>query len=302
METKETKQLQINELTMYQQVALEGEVAGLLYDITDETERKYLAFIKLALCEEKYLLVYKNEFKKYLDEDVVNDLVRYRYMELIPVYLYVDKFIKEIKGMLGASCGNMKVLKYPVEVVKSKFIMVMRELLEYIPVTAKAILDGICRECSDDLDFIRPLGFALLQEAQIDVIEQRVGFDVKVKILSTPMDKACITTLAVEEERLKRIARTANLSQEEIVKNCMDTLTSAVKGTIEAIMEAEQESAVQEKLIYLVKKIDRATGQIVFTKEFETQEEAKNYIKGVVKDYPDIIKRFNFAVELVEVA
>ena len=89
--SNEVKQLQMNELTMFQQIALEAEVVSIMNDCDNDYEKMYYAFLKLALCDEKYLLVYKQEFMKYLEESQVNDLIGYRYKEIIPTYLQRSK-------------------------------------------------------------------------------------------------------------------------------------------------------------------------------------------------------------------
>lgn len=300
METKKIKQLQNTELTMLQQIALEGEVASLMYDLDSEDDKLYYAFAKLALCEEKYLLVYKNEFSKYLDPSTVDELVRYRYMEIIPTYLYARRYIREVKGMLGSDCGSLRIHEYPVEIVKSKFALVMREQLTYVPATASAILDTICNEASDDVEFLRPLAFALKQEAEQEVMEKNVGYDVKLKILSTSIEKAPVLSLQIEDERIAKSSDKGVISNEKEAKEFMDKLAGICRSVVGAINDVEQSQQEAEKLVYLVKKIDKANGQVVFTKEFDTQKQAADYIKNAVENYPEITKRFNFSVELVE--
>lgn len=305
-ETKQIQQLQMNELTMFQQIALEAEVVSIMKDCTSDYEKMYYAFLKLALCEEKYLLVYKHEFMKYLDESDVNELIGYRYKEIVPSYLYIKKYLAEIRGMMGEDCGSLRIFKQPIEVVKSKFIVAMRELLTYIPATASAILDGIIREADGDLDFLIPIAFSLKQESEVDVMEQRIGYDVKLKLLSTPIDRAPIMNLQIEDERLQKQLKMEGLTQEERITKVANDLSSMLSTMVKgfSIIENEDDSNEDEKpekLVYVVKKIDKSNNQVVFTKEFDTQQQATDYVKNVVKDYPEIIKRFNFAVELVEV-
>ena len=302
---QENKQLQMEELTMFQQIALEAEVVSMMKDCETEYEKMYYAFLKLALCEEKYLLVYKHEFLKYLDEEVVNDLIGYRYKEIIPTYLYIKKYIAEIKGMMGEDCGSLRIFRQPIEVIKSKFVVAMRELMTYIPSTAKAILDGMVREADGDLDFLVPIAFSLKQESEMDVMEQRVGYDVKIKLLSTPIDRAPIMNLQIEDERLIKKTKAESMTQEERIQKSVTDLSTILNTMIKGfgvIEEEVEEDEQPEKLVYVVKKIDKSNNQVVFTKEFDTQQQATDYIKGVVKDYPEIAKRFNFAVELVEQA
>lgn len=301
--SNEVKQLQMNELTMFQQIALEAEVVSIMNDCDNDYEKMYYAFLKLALCDEKYLLVYKQEFMKYLEEDQINDLIGYRYKEIIPTYLFIKRYLAEINGMLGEDCGSLRIFKQPIEVIKSKFIVAMRELLTYIPTTASAILDGIIREADGDLDFLIPIAFSLKNDAEHGAMEQAVGYDVKIKLLSSPIGRAPIMNLQIEDERLQKKIKNEGLSQEERVMKISQDLSSILGTLIKgATVEEDDTNEVPEKLVYVVKKIDKSNNQVVFTKQFDTQQQATDYIKGVVKDYPEIAKRFNFAVELVESA
>ena len=299
--TNEVKQMAMSELTLFQQIAVEGEVAAIMHECNSDSERMYYAFLKLALCESKYLLVYKNEFMKYLDEQQINDIVGYRYMEIIPTYLYVDKFIREIKGMISGECGNLRIFRQPIEVVKSKFIVGMREMLTYIPNTAVAILDGIMNKIGDELDFLVPIVFALKQNVDDVVIEQSVGYDVKIKILSTPLDKAPIMNLSIEDERIRKAISNEGLTREERAKNALDTLAGVLTNIVGIDVDEDEDYEEPTQLVYIVEKIDKSNNNVVFTKEFDTQQQATEYIKNAVKDYPEIAKRFNFTVKVVEV-
>ena len=296
--SNEVKQLQMNELTTFQQIALEAEVVSIMNDCDNDYEKMYYAFLKLALCDEKYLLVYKQEFMKYLEEDQVNDLIGYRYKEIIPTYLFIKRYLAEINGMLVEDCVSLRIFKQPIEVIKSKFIVAMRELLTYIPNTASAILDGIIREAEGELDFLIPIAFSLKSDAEHGAMEQAVGYDVKIKLLSSPIGRAPIMNIKIEDERLQKKNRNEGLSPDERV---MKDLSSILGNLIKSVAEEDDDTdEVPEKLVYVVKKIDKSNNQVVFTKQFDTQQQATDYIKGVVKDYPEIAKRFNFAVELVE--
>lgn len=295
METQNEKQLQTEELTIFQQIALEGEVSALMLNVDNDYEKMYYAFLKLALCEERYLLVYKNEFKKYIDETIVNDLVKYRYMELVPTYLFIQKYIRELKGMLGCDYGSLRTAKYPVEIIKSKFVLAMRELMTYVPTLATAILDGIQGADESELEFLNPVIIALKQCIEEDPMEKHVGYDVKLKLLTTQIDKSPLLNIQLEDEMLQK-----SMTSDEVVKSCLNNIVGSIINM--AKEEAQRiESENTEKMAYIVKKIDKVNGQVVFTKEFETQKQAADYIKGIVKDYPEIAKRFNFSVELVEV-
>ena len=174
----------------------------------------------------------------------------------------------------------------------------MRELLTYMPNTASAILDGIIREAEGELDFLIPIAFSLKSDAEHGAMEQAVGYDVKIKLLSSPIGRAPIMNIQIEDERLQKKNRNEGLSPDERV---MKDLSSILGNLIKSVAEEDDDTdEVPEKLVYVVKKIDKSNNQVVFTKQFDTQQQATDYIKGVVKDYPEIAKRFNFAVELVE--
>ena len=229
--TNEVKQMQVNELTMFQQIAVEAEVMSIMGDCDeeDEYELKYSAFLKLALCNEKYLLVYKNEFMKYLDEEVVNELVGYRYTGIVPIYLFIHKYLNELRSMVGLDCGSLRLFSMPKKVIQSKFIVAMRELLTYIPNTASALLDGLVAQGGEELEFLYPIIFALKQEVEDSIVEKNVGYDVKLKLLSTPLNMAPILNIQVEDERLLKMIKNEGMSYEERIKELTKELLMDIR-------------------------------------------------------------------------
>ena len=154
----------------------------------------------------------------------------------------------------------------------------------------------------DELDFLIPIVFALKQNVDDVVIEQSVGYDVKIKILSTPLDKAPIMNLSIEDERIRKAISNEGLTREERAKNALDTLAGVLTNIIGVdVVDEDEEYDEPAQLVYIVEKIDKSNNNVVFTKEFDTQQQATEYIKNAVKDYPEIAKRFNFTVKVVEV-
>lgn len=287
------RKIQDNELTFFQKVALQGEIANMYQDTTD-TEAKYFTFVKLAKVEEKLLLVTKNEILKYIDDiDFVNDCVTYRYNEIVPVYLYADKIIEEMESMLSGECGNVRLKKSAESVIQSKFINFAREMVTYLPDTGKAIISAIIAKIDNDLEFMYPVLFALQEyctTTNSKADESKVGFDVKLKVLSTPIYQTPILNVDSEIARVEHMAKIESMSPIDRVVAAMSMLASSMSDKEEA----------QTKSTYIIKKIDKATDEVVFTKEFNVQHEATEYIKNIVDNYPDITKRFYFSVELVE--
>ena len=76
--TNMEKQIQPNELTIFQQLAIESEVASIIDNCANDIEKAYYTFMKFALVEEKYLIAYKHEFMKYVDS----------YLETFSTYLF----------------------------------------------------------------------------------------------------------------------------------------------------------------------------------------------------------------------
>lgn len=294
---KETKKefMIESELTLIQQTALEGEVALVMYRANTETEELIGAYSILACCEEKYLYLYKQELTKYFDEFIVDELVRYRYTEILPVHLFVDRMVDILKGMQGHDCGSLRVLEFPNEVIKNKFVVGIREISKYIPNLVGIFLDALLNKLDDELEFLIPLVVVLKDALEENPAEKDIGVDGKIKLLSLDIDKLPVMDLPSEDDRLKIMNEMDGLSQQEKIEHCMKKLFG-VSDELKTVKE--QENQENQVTVYKVKKINKTNGMVVFEKEFDSRKEATEYVKQIVTDYPELTKQFNFAVEL----
>lgn len=284
-----------SELTLIQQTALEGEVALVMYRANTKTEELIGAYSILACCEEKYLYLYKQELTKYFDEVIVDELVRYRYTEILPVHLFVDRMVDILKGMQGHDCDSLRVLEFPNEVIKNKFVVGIREISNYIPNLVGIFLDALLNKLDDDLEFLVPLVFVLKDALEENPAEKDIGVDGKIKLLSLDVDKLPVMDLPSEDDRLKVMNEMDGLTQQERIEHCMKKLFG-VSDELKTVKE--QENQENQVTVYKVKKINKTNGMVVFEKEFDSRKEATEYVKQIVTDYPELTKQFNFAVEL----
>lgn len=284
-----------SELTLIQQTALEGEVALVMYRANTETEELIGAYTILACCEEKYLYLYKQELTKYFDEVIVDELVRYRYTEILPVHLFVDRMVDILKGMQGHDCGSLRVLEFPNEVIKNKFVVGIREISKYIPNLVGIFLDALLNKLDDDLEFLVPLIFVLKEALEENPAEKDIGVDGKIKLLSLDVDKLPVMDLPSEDDRLKVMNEMDGLTQQEKIEHCMKKLFG-VSDELKTV--TEQDNQENQVTVYKVKKINKTNGMVVFEKEFNSRKEATEYVKQIVTDYPELTKQYNFAVEL----
>ena len=293
-ETKKEFMLE-SELTLIQQTALEGEVALVMYRANTETEELIGAYTILACCEEKYLYLYKQELTKYFDEVIVDELVRYRYTEILPVHLFVDRMVDILKGMQGHDCGSLRVLEFPNEVIKNKFVVGIREISKYIPNLVGIFLDALLNKLDDELEFLVPLIFVLKEALEENPAEKDIGVDGKIKLLSLDVDKLPVMDLPSEDDRLKVMNEMDGLTQQEKIEHCMKKLFG-VSDELKTVKE--QDNQENQVTVYKVKKINKTNGMVVFEKEFGSRKEATEYVKQIVTDYPELTKQYNFAVEL----
>ena len=294
---KETKKefMIESELTLIQQTALEGEVALVMYRANTETEKLIGAYTIIACCEEKYLYLYKQELTKYFDEVIVDELVRYRYTEILPVHLFVDRMVDILKSMQGHDCGSLRVLEFPNEVIKNKFVVGIREISKYIPNLVGIFLDALLNKLDDELEFLIPLVVVLKETLEENPAEKDIGVDGKIKLLSLDVDKLPVMDLPSEDDRLKVMNEMDGLTQQEKIEHCMKKLFG-VSDELKTVKE--QENQENQVTVYKVKKINKTNGMVVFEKEFNSRKEATEYVKQIVTDYPELTKQFNFAVEL----
>lgn len=293
-------QVQPGNLTMLQQIALEGEVSALLYDINDEAEKKLITFIKLGMCKDKHILLYKNEFKKYISSEIVDNFVSCRYLNIIPTYLFADMLVSILEQSAVTTCGNTYISKFPPEIIKSKFVMVMREITTYMPYTACAILDEIQTKINSNLSFLFPIIFLLKGQAESEKDssnEKNVDYALKVKLLSSILGigKAPLLNLEIEEQIQKSREKDISEKLNDIIYESMKALVSPTGE-----LKFEDDEELHDGLIFIVEKIDRISGQVVFEKGFKTSQEASSYIKRIVDEYPAISERFKFSVIVKE--
>ena len=292
---EETKvQLKTSELTLLQKVALEGEIAGEIYEAKSDTEKLIKAFTRLATCEEMFLLVYKQEYCKYFDPETVDELVRYRYLELVPVNLYAKKLIQDIKKISGSDCGSMMVKAMPVEIIKSKFALIVLELAKYIPSTMKALLDSMLRQLEGELDYLNPVILAISDSLLEEGVEKSVAYESKLKILSIAIETVPILSFTQEIENAKRAIKEEGMTPQQKVESRVKEIASAVGAALGANVDVKMVQTA-----YKVKKIDKNNGMVVFEKEFDSRKEASDYINNIAENYPELIKQYNFEVELI---
>ena len=288
-------------LTIFQHIALEGEVAVTILRANTPTEKLIGAYTLLVCCEEKYIYLYKAELSKYIDEHILNDLISYRYTNIFPVHLFVDRMLDIIKGMLGESCGDLIVREYPVEVIKSKFVVGLREINYYIPELTNAFLDCMNNKITDDnendLEFLQPIILVLKNTLNDNPSEKDMPMDSKIKLLSLEIDKLPVMDLDSEVKRIKTDKEFEGLSQKERIEKCMKKLFGVSDEELSTVQEQEDNQV--PVTVYKVKKINKTNGMVVFEKEFDSRKSATEYIKQIVADYPELTKQYNFEVELI---
>lgn len=289
-------------LTIFQHIALEGEVAVTILRANTPTEKLIGAYTLLVCCEEKYIYLYKAELSKYIDEHILNDLISYRYTNIFPVHLFVDRMLDIIKGMLGESCGDLIVREYPVEVIKSKFVVGLREISYYIPELTNAFLDCMNNKITDDdnkddLEFLQPIILVLKNTLNDNPSEKDMPMDSKIKLLSLEIDKLPVMDLDGEIKRIKTDKEFEGLSQKERIEKCMKKLFGVSDEELSTVQEQEDNQV--PVTVYKVKKINKTNGMVVFEKEFDSRKSATEYIKQIVADYPELTKQYNFEVELI---
>ena len=288
-------------LTIFQHIALEGEVAVTMLRANTPTEKLIGAYTLLACCEEKYIYLYKAELSKYIDEPILNDLISYRYTNIFPVHLFVDRMLDIVRGMLGESCGDLVIKEYPIVVIKSKFIVGLREISYYIPELTNAFLDcmnnTIANDNKSDLEFLQPIILVLKSSSTTNPSEKGMPIDSKIKLLSLDIDKLPVMDLNGEVQRIKAEKELEGLSQKERIEKCMKKLCGVSDEDLSTIQE--QEDNQTPITIYKVKKINKTNGMVVFEKEFDSRKSATEYVKQIVADYPELTKQYNFEVELI---
>ena len=121
---KQEEKFESPELTLYQKVALRGEVS-LAYETSmheEDTELNSYILIYSASSTPQYIPFFREEMLKYIDEETFNRAYRYVAQEMFPKTLAIRKIIADLRMYIGVDeCVKDRMPKIPKPILKNKY-------------------------------------------------------------------------------------------------------------------------------------------------------------------------------------
>ena len=264
------------ELTVYQKVALKGEI-GMAYETAISQEDKEYSTYLLCYFVNKmpeYTQFYKDEMLKYVDEETYTKYRNYAFQGIFPKPLMERKIVADLKVYLGKEecLLDGKVPKMPPNILISKFVNYMRTVAEIAPVMAKDILRAVIADDSETLEEFKEVCFTMLMDikGQSDLITEPWAY---VKLFQPRIVDSYVLMFEHEVESV-------NKESDKVEQDFQDS--SVASNPI--------------KTTYTVKKIDKSSGIVVFEKKFDTLEDASKYIKDIGENYKELLDRYKFTI------
>lgn len=309
-----------DQLTNLQKIALRGEVAFILSTCSHDAEIKMRVYTTLREMEDKYKPFFIQEFKNSteFDDTVIDQLYLETLTNQVPVWLWIEKAISDIKASLslvptretGAPTSINKNSERK-KIIESAFHVFARKALITCPDASESLFNAILDD--DDLEYLHPTCFFLrgccdeirdlgcardktpekLLECTFD-IREFLSLIAETETLENASKKKAPkqyqTERVREEVPVEVIEINGSISQEELSKYLSEKITELFKNT------AHTKAKSSNKIQYVVKRVFNNTDISTDIKTCDTMEEAEEFIEKIKKNYPDLSHTSNFII------
>ena len=303
----------IDNLTNLQKVALRGEVAYAVSTASNDAEIKFRIYTILREVEEEYKPFLIEAFKEAVefDEVIIDKLYLETLSDEVPVWLWVEKAIADIKEAthlaetINVSRISTNKGKEKKRIIESSFISLGRRALminaDASEQLFKAILDDY------DLKFLHTSCFYLLncceEVRDCGTVQDKIPED----ILECQFDIRDMLSLRVETEALElfnnpkkkthkkkpkrthKIEISSDMAEDEISELLSKKILETFKG-IASFNDSEPSYK------YVVKRVFNDTQISTSIRTCNTREEAEEFIEKIKKEYPELQATCDFFI------
>ena len=318
-------------LTYLQKVALKGEIAFALSTASHDAEIKYRTYLILKEVDEKFkpLIIECIKEAVTLDEDVIDRIYLEVINNTVPVWIWVDEVIADLKMPLKLADSGVPVLagsrlsidkvKERKNLIESAFLMFAREAIMLSPYAMEQLIETILNDY--DLDFLESACSYLkgclnevkaLKKGDTEIPEELMSclFDIK-RALSFAVETKALSVLNKTEKKI-------NKRYQQITKQPLPTEDIVVEGSfaVDGTITHEQLSQyISDKIaelfegpvtntakvtpadtVYVVKKVFTDSGLSTNIRVCRTEEEAIDFVKKIVREYPELMNTCEFQV------
>lgn len=308
-------------LTSLQKIALEGEVAFAISTAPHDAEAKYRIYAIFKEVEDEYKPWLIKAFKEAItfDEDIVDQLYFESLTNEVPVWLWVEKSIADIKEALRLSESSVsKAGAYRVEarkkIITSAFVNFARRALMVSPDASEQLFDEILND--KDLVFLEVPCFYLKscceEVRDSGTVQDKIPetlldccFDIR-DMLSTRVETEALELLTKKKKRksslvtnpqdepihIESISIKTGMTDEEI----SELLSQKILETFQGLGTPTKKKKPKQHFRYVVNKVFNDTQISTSIKVCKTREEAEEFIEKVKQEYPDLLETCNFFI------
>ena len=316
-----------NNLTYLQEVALRGEIGFALSTSAHDAEIKFRIYLILKEVEDKlkpFIVECVKEATTF-DESTIDRI----YLEVInnkvPVWLWVDEVISDIKlhlsiansGYAGIADSRLSINKTQERknLLESAFVFFAREALMLSPDAAEQLFDEILND--PDLSFLYKACFYLKSCCpEVRDIKGAKAEEVPEELMSCVFNPKNLLSFRVETKALAELNRASQKERRRSRKNSSmneveqegfvlnhdafsEEFSRFISEKIDEIFEGHSNSSSKGEptdTVYVVKKVFTDSGLSTEIRTCQTEKEALDFVKTVIREYPELANVCEFKV------
>lgn len=311
----------LENLTQFQKVALEGEIAKAISTAKHDPEILYRYYVILKKSPKEIIGLIKEIVRDLVDVDqkLLDRVALEALLDETPVWLWIDRVIADIKLSITLACadqiGHISMNKKNAQkkIVKSCFIFFCRKCSMISVSAVKRLCNYVMNEESIDLGFLEDSCFALLEQLNQlpedkeinpdlihcaldirDMLSYKVETDVLDKLSSAPLNVEKPEDIAEtfkdkvegKEDKPSDMVHIATIDLSNV-----DDTTDVSKAISDRIAEILNEQLKTDKA---VKHEEKWTvykdygGYETALRTFDSEKEADDFIDNIVKSFPEL--------------
>lgn len=303
-------------LTNLQKVALKGEVAYAVSTAPHDGDVKYRIYTILREIEEEYKPFLIEAFKESVtfDESIIDRLYLETLTNEVPVWLWVEKAIGDIKEalhlseMTTISRASIDKSEERKKIIESAFINFARKSMLISPDASEQLFDKILDDY--DLSFLHTSCFYLKSSCEEMRDSGTVQDKISEDLMECHFDIRDMLSLRVETEALKMFneeaprklkkkskkiikAESIDITPDMTEKEISDLINKKIFAAFKGLVSEEPEG---QKFKYVVNKVFNNTQISTTIRVCDTEEEAEKFIEKIKKEFPELQNTCNFFI------
>ena len=287
------------QLTYLEEVALRGEVSFAISTSAHDADIKFRLYLMLTQVPDHLRESFLKYFREIatLPEEEISRITYEAMNDVVPVWLWVEKCIADIKLSLRVSeltpsisvrsnCNKQKARKY---IVTSAFTKFTRQLA----LCSVEVGIALCREVlkDNDLTFLHPISYTLLEEIK-DFALTRNKSIVPATIMSVTFEPSDILSSILESEALTTLADDPSINE---LKGRARKKENTIKES-EKISEEVEKIFEDKEVTYVVTKTFNSSNLTTALRHFKSLKEAEAFLDDLKNTFPELEKTCKFEI------